>query len=238
MGSSPSISTSASSVGLKRSKKTGVWHKCHSLFSCLALCLALRSVTISGNEIVTAHAVRLFRRCAPYEPLYLYQRFERRLEAIQKNGSLAQVPLPFFLPRPLPCSPLRDDIGKRNCDARQASLFRHYAIASFLTAIREAAAFAKLLPFYNRCIYCEAKPLYQRFERRLEAIQKNGSLAQVPLPLFCVKFVNKISYTPLPRQTFYFCARMPYNLYGYRRNICERLRSSPLWVRRVRTKTF
>ena len=119
-------------------------------FSCLALCLALRSVPISGNEIVTAHAVRLFRRCAPYEPLYLYQRFERRLEAIQKNGSLAQV----------------------------------------------------------------------------------------PLPLFCVKFVNKISYTPLPRQTFYFCARMPYNLYGCRRNICERLRSSPLWVRRVRTKTF
>ena len=53
VGSSPSISTSASSVGLKRSKKTGVWHKCHSLFSCLALCLALRSVPISGNEIVT-----------------------------------------------------------------------------------------------------------------------------------------------------------------------------------------
>ena len=50
---SPSISTSASSVGLKRSKKTGVWHKCHSLFSCLALCLVLRSVPISGNEIVT-----------------------------------------------------------------------------------------------------------------------------------------------------------------------------------------
>ena len=36
MGSSPSISTSASSVGLKRSKKTGVWHKCHSLFLVLA----------------------------------------------------------------------------------------------------------------------------------------------------------------------------------------------------------
>ena len=184
------------------------------------------------------------RRGRGFEPLYLYQRFERRLEAIQKNGSLAQVPLPFFLPRPLPSSPLRADIWKRNCDARQASLFRHYAIASFLTAVREAAAFAKLLPFYNRCIYCEAKPLYQRFERRLEAIQKNGSLAQVPLPFFLplpllvVKFVNKISYTPLPRQTFYFCARMPYNLYGYRRNICERLRSSPLWVRRVRTKTF
>ena len=31
-----SPSTSASSVGLKRSKKTGVWHKCHSLFSCLS----------------------------------------------------------------------------------------------------------------------------------------------------------------------------------------------------------
>ena len=73
------------------------------------------------------------RRGRGFEPLYLYQRFERRLEAIQKNGSLAQVPLPFFLPRPLPCSPLRADIGKRNCDARQASLFRHYAIASFLT---------------------------------------------------------------------------------------------------------
>ena len=114
------------------------------------------------------------RRGRGFEPLYLYQRFERRLEAIQKNGSLAQVPLPFFLPRPLPCSPLRAGIGKRNCDARQASLFRHYAIASFLTAVREAEAFAKLLPFYNRCIYCEAKPLYQRFERRLEAIQKTG----------------------------------------------------------------
>ena len=74
------------------------------------------------------------RRGRGFEPLYLYQRFERRLEAIQKNGSLAQVPLPFFLPRPLPCSPLRADIGKRNCDARQASLFRHYAIASFLTS--------------------------------------------------------------------------------------------------------
>ena len=81
---------------------------------------------------------------------------------------------PFFLSRILPCSSLRADIRKRNCDARQASLFRHYAIASFLTAVREAAAFAKLLPFYNRCIYCEAKPLYQRFEQRLEAIQKMG----------------------------------------------------------------
>ena len=35
------------------------------------------------------------RRGRGFEPLYLYQRFERRLEAIQKNGSLAQVPLPF-----------------------------------------------------------------------------------------------------------------------------------------------
>ena len=35
------------------------------------------------------------RRGRGFEPLYLYQCFERRLEAIQKNGSLAQVPLPF-----------------------------------------------------------------------------------------------------------------------------------------------
>ena len=35
------------------------------------------------------------RRGRGFEPLYLYHRFEQRLEAIQKTGSLAQVPLPF-----------------------------------------------------------------------------------------------------------------------------------------------
>ena len=49
--------------------------------------------------------------------LFLHQRFEPRLKAIQKTGSTAQVPLPFSLARPLPRSPLRSADGHRNRDA-------------------------------------------------------------------------------------------------------------------------
>ena len=73
-GSTPLISTNASSCGSKRSKEQGVRHKCRSLFLWLAPCRALRSVPIMGTEIVTAHSVRLFRPrfARPYDSPLLW----------------------------------------------------------------------------------------------------------------------------------------------------------------------
>ena len=130
-GSTPLSSTNASSLGLKRTKKQGVRHKCHSLFLWLAPCLALRSVPLMGTEIVTrlyldisisrhslsAIAIPSRTLSAPYNSPQLHQRFEPRLKANQKTGSTAQVPLPFSLARPLPRSPLRSADGHRNRDA-------------------------------------------------------------------------------------------------------------------------
>ena len=47
-------------------------HVCRSFF-CSAPCPALRSVPLSGIEIVTLRFSPLFRRFAPYESLYLHQ---------------------------------------------------------------------------------------------------------------------------------------------------------------------
>ena len=89
---------------MKRSKKER--HVCRSFF-CSAPCPALRSVPLSGIEIVTLRFSPLFRRFAPYESLYLHQRFELRLEAIQKRA--ARLPLFFcFTPALLLSCPVTD----------------------------------------------------------------------------------------------------------------------------------
>ena len=112
---------------LEAIQKMGVWHKCRSLFFLFRPLprSPLRGDIVKRNR--DARQASLFRRCAPYEPLYLYHRFEQRLEAIQKNREFGTNAAPCFLFRSLPRSPLRADIRKRNCDARQASLFRRCA---------------------------------------------------------------------------------------------------------------
>ena len=49
----PSFSATASGIGLKRSKKKGVWRTCHSLFFVSRLRRALRFASISGSDRVT-----------------------------------------------------------------------------------------------------------------------------------------------------------------------------------------
>ena len=87
--------------GLKRTKKQGVRHKCHSLFLWLAPCLALRSVPLMGTEIVTrlfldisisrhplsAIAIPSRTLSAPYNSPQLHQRFEQTLARLDTKAS-------------------------------------------------------------------------------------------------------------------------------------------------------
>ena len=70
----------------------------------------------SGTEIVTRRYTPLFRRCAPYKSLSPRQRFKLGLRQ-SKNGSLAQMPLPFLFALLPTLFASQRRIGHRNSDA-------------------------------------------------------------------------------------------------------------------------
>ena len=177
-------------------------------FSCLALCLALRSVPISGNEIVTLGkprysvlallvltcpsslpALRADARAARYESISPYPIGARysvlaslvlTAQSDPKTGSSAQMPLPFSLARTLPRSPLRSDNGHRN---RDGSL-RSPIPSSLRSSLR--------LPLYYGFTICPKIRLFGSFFHSSRA--DGGDNGSAPL---MTRFSRQSGCTPL-----------------------------------------